>query len=351
MHPLLAPLSLLWGAVATVRGWLFDCGIFPGRSFEIPLICVGNLAVGGTGKTPHVEYILRLLHDSGYRVGMLSRGYGRQSKGYLLNRSGLTAEEIGDEPFQMSRNCPFAQVAVCERRVEGVEAMLRDCPDLQVIVLDDAYQHRYIRAGLNILLTEASRPYTADHLLPWGRLRESASAARRAQAIVLTKCGDATPPELPLLPHQQCYRSRIQYGIPYTYNEHEPIEKECFRGAKVALVAGIANPRTLVDHLASKGVEEIRRLDFPDHHRFTRADGQAVREAAAQLGPEALIVTTQKDAARFNPIYSALTEAQRTWVIVQPITIQVESLPQNRQTFNQLILHYVSENSRNSCMD
>ena len=178
MHSLLRlplmPLSLLWAMVAWLRGKLFDWGVLPSRSFPLPVICVGNLAVGGTGKTPHVEHLLRLLHAEGYRVAMLSRGYGRRTKGFRLARPGHTAAHIGDEPLQMMRNCPFATIAVCESRVEGMRRLL-ELPDApQVVVLDDAYQHRYVRAGLNILLTEASRLYTTDHLLPWGRLREPA---------------------------------------------------------------------------------------------------------------------------------------------------------------------------------
>ena len=162
-----APLSLLWGLVVFVRNQLFDYGLLKSQSFGVPLICVGNIAVGGTGKTPHVEYLLHLLHEQGYRVAMLSRGYGRRTRGYLLANLQHTAADIGDEPFQISRNCPFAQVAVAEKRVIGIRQLMALPNPPQVIVLDDAFQHRYVRAGLNILLTDAHRLYTTDHLLPW----------------------------------------------------------------------------------------------------------------------------------------------------------------------------------------
>ena len=177
------------------RAWLYDHGVLASQGFGVPVICVGNLAVGGTGKTPHVEYLLRLLHHNGYSVAMLSRGYGRHTKGYILaDAARHGAADIGDEPYQILHNCPFATVAVCEKRVYGIAQLLKLSTPPDVIVLDDAYQHRQVRAGLNILLTCANRLYTHDHLLPWGRLREPARAARRAQLIVVTKCAENERP-------------------------------------------------------------------------------------------------------------------------------------------------------------
>ncbi len=363
----LAPLSLVWGLVAWGRGKLFDRGLLPSRCFDVPVICVGNLAVGGTGKTPHVEHILRLLHDRGRRVAMLSRGYGRRSKGFVLCRPGVTAEMIGDEPWQISRNCPWAVVAVCERRVEGIERLLALPEPPEVIVLDDAYQHRYVRAGLNVLLTEASRLYTHDHLLPWGRLREPASAARRADVVVVTKCRDeADRPSLPLRPGQRLYYSRIAYGRPYPLADvsrramaagaalpvpgeaegHEDAS-QTFRPQAVLVIAGIAHPWPLVDHLRACGAAEVELCAFPDHHAFCPRDLRRMEEAWDRLHrtarPEAIALTTQKDAARLAPLLSQLSPDLQRNLYVIPITVAIEPAAGETQSFNQTILSYVDQ--------
>ena len=357
MHPLLRlplmPLSLLWAMVAWLRGKLFDWGVLPSRSFPLPVICVGNLAVGGTGKTPHVEHLLRLLHAEGYRVAMLSRGYGRRTKGFRLARPGHTAAHIGDEPLQMMRNCPFATIAVCESRVEGMRRLL-ELPDApQVVVLDDAYQHRYVRAGLNILLTEASRLYTTDHLLPWGRLREPASAARRAQAVVVTKCRSGQWPDLKVAPGQLLYYSRIAYGALLGWCGDAGRVSQDMRGARVLLLTGIARPEPLRRHLLESGAAEVRCLSFPDHHAFDRRDAARINRSFAQL-PGACVVTTQKDAVRLQAIAPHLDAALLARLYVQPITVELSASPQaaaGSPTFNQMILQYVASHSRNRCMD
>ncbi len=357
---LLAPLSWLWGAVAAIRGWMFRVGWLRSQSFDVPLICVGNLAVGGTGKTPHVEYILRLLHEQGYHVAMLSRGYGRQTKGYVLGSSHTTAAEIGDEPYQVMKNCPFARVAVCEKRVLGVERLLCDVPGLDVIVLDDAFQHRYIRAGLNILLTDSHRLYTHDHLLPWGRLREAPSAARRAQIVVVTKCEDNERPPLEVLPSQRLYYSRISYGPLYpAWMEGEqaksadisPREKNPINGpaANVLLIAGIATPSPLKAELERQGVS-VQTMEYRDHHNFTPADAQRIAKEWQQ-GSYAWAVTTQKDEERLHAISHLLPEDLNNRLLVQPITVSVEAANEKDLSFNQSILQYVRANQRNRSVD
>lgn len=356
----LAPLSWMWGGVTAVRGWMFRVGWLRSRSFDVPLICVGNLAVGGTGKTPHVEYILRLLHKQGYRVAMLSRGYGRHTKGYVLGTSQTIATEMGDEPYQVMHNCPFAQVAVCEKRVEGVERLLHDVPDIDVIVLDDAYQHRYIRAGLNILLTEAHRLYTHDHLLPWGRLRESPSAARRAQIVVVTKCEAGEYPPLEVLPLQRLYYSRITYsplqpawieGKVLPMDEVSSIKSQ--RGSspcdQVLLIAGIANPAPLACFLEKKALK-VTTLEFRDHHDYTSADAQHIAEVWGK-GNYAWAITTQKDEERLRTISHLLPQKLRDHLLVQPITVSVEAASDQEISFNQSILQYVRANQRNRSVD
>lgn len=359
MSILLSPLSLLWGLIVWLRGKLFDWGWLPSRSFPLPVICVGNLAVGGTGKTPHVEHILRLLHAHGYRVAMLSRGYGRKTKGYVLAHERHTAEEIGDEPLQIRRNCPFATVAVCERRVEGIERLLQLTPAPQVVVLDDAYQHRYVRAGFNVLLTAASRLYTADHLLPWGRLREPAGAARRAQAIVVTKCPPDSCPALKVLPGQKLFYSRICYGTPRPWEAQLAVPQDdtasaasapSLAGQKVLLVTGIAHPEPLIRHLQACGAAAVDALSFPDHHAFSRRDAERINSRYEQ-GAATCVLTTQKDATRLQVIQKWLSPELINHLLVQPITVKVEAAPETSSDFNQTILQYVDSHTRNSCVD
>ena len=356
----LAPLSWIWGVVAAVRGWMFHVGWLRSQSFDLPLICVGNLAVGGTGKTPHVEYILRLLHEQGYHVAMLSRGYGRQTKGYVIGTPRTTTAELGDEPYQVMQNCPFARVAVCEKRVVGVERLLRDVPDTDVVVLDDAYQHRYIRAGLNILLTDSHRLYTHDHLLPWGRLREAPSAAQRAQIVVVTKCEADEHPTLEVLPSQRLYYSQISYGplLPaWAKGKHvKPVDissrkKTSIQGSTdgVLLIAGIADPSPLKAELERQGVH-VRTIEFRDHHNFTPTDAQRIAKEW-QEGDCTWAVTTQKDEERLRTIAHLLPPDLKDRLLVQPITVSVEPANEEEISFNQSILQYVRANQRNRSVD
>lgn len=348
---LLAPFSLLWGVVAVLRGKFFDWGWLKSRSFPVPIICVGNLAVGGTGKTPHVEYILRLLHARGIRVAMLSRGYGRKTRGFVLAKAWHTAADIGDEPLQVRLNCPWAIVAVCERRVEGIRRLLAlDVPPA-VIVLDDAYQHRYVRAGLNVLLTEARLPYTRDHLIPWGRLREPASAARRADVVVVTKCADGARPVLKMLPHQRLFYSHIAYGQPYSLASGLPFTAS-LDGRGVLLLAGIAHPEPLRKYLESRGADEVFLIEFPDHHAYTADNISFINKVWEKKStPHAVAFTTQKDAVRLLPLLGQLDPRLRRNLLVQPISVCVTAAGGAEETFNQIIESYVDRNQGNRRMD
>ena len=351
---LLAPLGAIFGLVATLRGKCFDWGILKERSFPIPLICVGNLAVGGTGKTPHVELILRLLHQHGYAVGMLSRGYGRKTRGFLLAEDHHTARDIGDEPYQVKCNCPYATVAVCEKRVIGVEKLMQLRPELDVIVLDDAFQHRYVKPGLNILLTDANRLYVNDHFLPWGRLREGAKAARRAQVVVVTKCDGIRRPPLQVENAQQLYYSHIAYAplqpfVSFAVEENSSAPA-VVAGRNVMLITGIANPKPLQMHLIGIGASHVKVLAFPDHHVFTETDINRMNQTFASL-PDALAITTQKDATRLSLLRSSLAPGLLSSLWVQPIMVEVSPSNHSTTSFNQIIIDYVSKNSRNRCVD
>lgn len=354
---LTAPLSLVWYAVAVLRGKLFDVGILRSESFDIPTICVGNLAVGGTGKTPHVEYILKLLHEQGYRVAMLSRGYGRKTRGYVLAEDSHTAAEIGDEPYQIRQNCPYATVAVCEKRVEGIRQLLRLLPKPEVIVLDDAYQHRYVKSGFNVLLTDASRLYTHDHLLPWGRLREPASAASRAHVVVVTKCCEGQRPALEVVPGQSLYYSQICYASNYPLDTTLPRTPQSYAGRRVLLIAGIANPKPLADFVKQQGATEVRILSFPDHHDFDVSDYKRIYQTWKEFASAStdrippMALTTQKDASRFLYRLQYLQQDLKSKLYVQPISVSLTPSELGQQPFNLKIIDYVSKNSRDSRMD
>ena len=349
---ILSPFALLFGAISTLRGKLFDWRVLKEHTFPIPIICVGNLAVGGTGKTPHVELILRILHEEGYKVAMLSRGYGRKTQGCILAGPKHTARDIGDEPYQVMHNCPYAHVAVCEKRVVGVRRLMEQFPHLDAIILDDAYQHRYVKAGLNILLTDASRPYTNDHFLPWGRLRESAQAASRAHLIVMTKCREGERPPLEIGPGQRLFYSSIDYCpiVPFDKKCHEQDANLTCAGREVLLVTGIANPKPLKQHLLALKAFKVKTRSFADHHAFTVMDMDKIYTTFSHMDNFPVIVTTEKDATRSKALKERLPIVLREALWVQPISVKVEAARQTDKSFKQIIIDYVSENSRNSRM-
>lgn len=314
---LLAPFSWLYAFVMDIRNWMFTHGWLRETSFDIPIICMGNLAVGGTGKTPHTEWLVHHLVADGLRVATLSRGYGRKSKGYVEASATTTAHDIGDEPLQMFLHFQGrAVVAVCEDRCEGIRHLQQHHPDLDIIVLDDAYQHRYVRPTLRVLLTDYARPYYADHVLPWGRLREKRKGAARADVIIVTKCpATLTKHEqrtvsdhLAVMPHQRVFFSTTHYAeLPVRPNDE-----------KIAVVAGIAHPQPFIDHLLNEGFRIGDRLLFGDHHNFTDADLARI-DAAAERTTH--IVTTAKDHARLRNL--PLREETKRKLVVQDISVQI----------------------------
>lgn len=354
---LLAPVAMLYGMIVGLRNILFDRGILRSRVFPLPVICVGNLAVGGTGKTPHVEYVLRLLHKHGYRVTMLSRGYGRRTRGFRKYAEGDTAREIGDEPLQIYRNCPFATVAVCEDRAKGIDRLLTDAESPDVIVLDDAMQHRYVKPGLTILLTDSRRLYTSDYLLPWGRLRESRNGAARADVVVVTKCTADSLPSVPVLSRQVLCHTGLAYGIPYSLFVPEDVSEqgeEAFRmnGVCVLVITGIESPDPLYTYVHEQKPLQFVKLRFPDHHEFTPSDVEEMNRAFASFPSDVprLALTTEKDAVRLCSCIGFSPEL-RAALMVQPIRIEMLGMCREKLTLNQIILNYVRENQRNSPLD
>jgi tetraacyldisaccharide 4'-kinase len=319
---LLFPFAVLYGGILHVRNKLYDRKTLKSICFNIPIINVGNLSVGGTGKSPMVEYLLSTLKPY-YKLGTISRGYKRRTKGYLLADTDSTSLELGDEPMQFYIKYPDVAVAVGEERIVAVPQLLYDRPETQVIILDDAFQHRSITAGYSILLTSWNDLYTRDYYLPTGNLRDNPYSAERADCIVVTKC----PPELTsrqaeelileLNPaeHQPVFFTTIQYGLPYHILSGEPIKLS--RETEVLLVCGIANPEPLTSYLEQQ-VSSFEAMFFNDHHIFTIDDLNAIRSKFNEpTTAQKIILTTDKDAVRLIKFKKELTGLP---LFIQPIT-------------------------------
>jgi tetraacyldisaccharide 4'-kinase len=300
---LLFPFSLVYALVVKVRNWFFDKKILASTSFNLPVICVGNLAAGGTGKSPMVELLIRLLKDR-YAIAVLSRGYKRKTRGYALANATTTALDIGDEPMQFYSKFPDVAVAVGEERIVAIPQLLHDRPETQAIILDDAFQHRAVKAGLAILLTDCSNLFTRDWWLPSGDLRDAPSSYRRADVIVVTKCPEdlsddqrrAIAIEIDPQPHQRIFFSSIRYGQLYhiTRRTAGVVDEE----VEVLLVTGIANPAPLKRWLNERS-KTYYELAYSDHHIFSIDDLNAmIRRFSGITAEKKLILTTEKDAVR-----------------------------------------------------
>ena len=286
---LLAPFSWLYGLGVYVRHSLYDEHILPSFSVSVPTIGIGNLAVGGTGKTPHTEWLVSQLMTR-YRVAVLSRGYGRKTHGFLLADEHANAQTIGDEPMQIHRKFPDIPVAVCENRVRGVKQLMRQVPDIEVVILDDALQHRALRCGMYILLTAADNLYITDHLLPWGRLRDLQHRSLAAQAVVITKCPDSMRPIDKRVIDNRLHLPTYQK----LYFSHTVFPKIETAATKPLAISGIARPDEFFDQVRRQ-FPKAECMAYRDHHRFTRRDQQAILAAAAKHD---CVLTTEKDYER-----------------------------------------------------
>jgi tetraacyldisaccharide 4'-kinase len=304
---LFAPLSLLYGFIVSLRAFSYRIGLQRSSRFDVPTICVGNLSMGGAGKSPHIEYLIRLLEPY-ISVGVLSRGYRRKTEGFLFVEPKSTALDVGDEPLQFKRKFPEVAVAVGERRAYAIPQMLVRFPELQVILLDDAFQHLAVKPYLNVLLTEFSQPFTRDYLVPSGNLREGRSAYKRAQIIVVTKCPfeisaldkEKFRKEIKPLPHQRLYFSYYDYGKPYQMLDPS-VYFDLDAETEVLLITGIARTDYLVSWLAPK-VKKITTMAFEDHRLFTNYDvaqAKTVFDGMASARKR-IILTTEKDATRLD---------------------------------------------------
>ena len=351
----LMPLSWLYGLGVDIRNALFDMGVLPSVSYDIPIINVGNITVGGTGKTPTVEYLIRLLAER-YRVAVLSRGYKRKTKGYILSTTASSIEEIGDEPWQIKQKFPDVIVAVDANRRRGIERLMTDeaTKDVDVILLDDAFQHRYVKAGHNILLVDYHRIISDDCLLPAGRLRERPSSSTRASTIIVTKCPQhinamgfrVILSSLNIRPYQQLFFSTFTYETMHQLWGDGMLEPETLRkdNTHVLLLTGIAGPRQMEQDVR-KFVQHVSTLTFPDHHYFTKRDVDTINRALQDLPQPHIIITTEKDAARLLHL-EGLTEEVKRCTYVLPIGISI--MREEKEKFDKTINDYVQENKRNS---
>ncbi|RYU90788.1 tetraacyldisaccharide 4'-kinase [Mucilaginibacter terrigena] len=343
---LLLPFSLVYGLVVIIRNWFYDAGLFKSHEFELPVICVGNLEIGGAGKSPMTEYLVRLLKDQ-YNLATLSRGYGRNSKGFITATATATATEIGDEPSQFKHKFPDVTVAVCEDRVAGIQQLKTEH---NLIILDDAFQHRAVKAGLNVLLFDYNHLQKPKFVLPAGNLREPFSGRWRADMMVVTKCPDG-------LTEQQITKSYEQISplnwqpLFFTSIAYQPLQD--LQGkltdtvidadTTIFLLTGIANPKPLVQHIRQSTTNIIHH-NYPDHHRFTLKNiAKLACEFFACRSQKKLIITTEKDAQRLGVQELIPTLAQLP-ILVQPIGI--EFLNNGRQAFDTLLLNYVREHTQ-----
>jgi tetraacyldisaccharide 4'-kinase len=341
----LFPFSLLYSLVARIRNLLYDRGWLISTHFNVPIICVGNLTVGGTGKSPMVEFLLAHL-TPGRKVATLSRGYRRRTRGYVLAGSGTTALEIGDEPMQFHRKFPEVAVTVGEKRVEAVPQLLYDRPETEVIILDDAFQHRSISAGLNILLTDYSNLYTRDFFLPAGDLRDSRQHACRADVIIVTKCPDNLTQqqaeeirkEINPSPHQSLFFTSISYATPYNAIHRTPQHLEV--DMEALLICGIANPEPLKRWIEKK-VTGYEMMRFRDHHIFNVDDLQDIRKHFKELkSSKPVVLTTEKDMVRLEKFGQELESLP---ILVIPINVGF--LFEGEAAFKRIIDNFIDEYS------
>ncbi|MCB9307816.1 MAG: tetraacyldisaccharide 4'-kinase [Lewinellaceae bacterium] len=323
---LLLPLALLYGIGIGIRNLFYRAGVLRSVRFDLPVISVGNLSVGGAGKSPHIEYLLRWL-DRYIGIAVLSRGYGRKTYGYRPVTVIDNAEQVGDEPLQIKRKFPGVPVSVSESRALGVPELVKRNPETQCVLLDDAFQHLSVTPGLNILLTEYSRPFTRDWLLPAGRLREWRHGYRRADVIIVTKC----PPvltardryqmlmEIDPYPRQRVYFSRYRYGAPYDLF-YPGVQRALDLETHVLLVSAIANTDYLLHYLGGEAAS-VQTLEFEDHHYFDEPDMYDIlKRFDAMPHRNKIIVTTEKDAARLE-LHEAFLREKAMPVFILPVEV------------------------------
>ena len=354
----LLPLSWLYGLGVNFRNMLFEMNILKSKSYAVPVISVGNITVGGTGKTPHVEYLIRLLQNQ-FSVAMLSRGYKRKSSGFVLATPETPMNMIGDEPYQIKQKYPKVTVAVDAKRTRGIEHLTHDSStkETDVIVLDDAFQHRYVKPGVNILLVDYHRPIVYDKLLPAGRLREPLKGKNRADIVIVTKCPKDLKPmdfrvltkQMNLYPYQQLFFTTLEYDRMrkmFTTAKESPLSLEDLNDYHVLLLTGIASPKQIY-YDVKPHAKSVKSLAYGDHHDFKQKDIQHINKTFASMPPPKVMITTEKDMVRLENI-EGLSDEIRNNLYVLPVRISF--MLEGEATFNENIIGYVRKNSRNSIL-
>lgn len=351
----LYPLAWLYGIGVYLRNRMYDFDFLKSEEFEVPVISIGNITVGGTGKTPHVEYLVNLLYNK-FEVATLSRGYKRKTKGFRFVETNSTALEVGDEPLQIKNKFPGVTVSVCENRVAGAGILLdiknEIIPD--VVLLDDAFQHRRITPGINILLIDYNHQIKEDMLLPVGRLRESAAQMRRANIIVFTKCPDEITPitrrilmkDVKLKPYQELFFTALNYqGLEPVFIA-EKLDDDFYKEKAFSLLifTGIASPESIHKYL-KRFSEKVETLVFPDHYNFSKEDIVSIMQKFEGISSEKkIIITTEKDAMRLKD-RKGLTDEFKDALYYLPV--KVKFLDDEGKAFNKKIFNYVGENKSN----
>lgn len=345
---LLFPFALIYDGVTALRNRMFEVGLKKSQPFEVPTIVVGNLAVGGSGKTPFVEFLLNRLSGK-FHLSVLSRGYGRKTHGYKLATEDCSPAEIGDEPFQIySKYKNKVCVAVGEERILAIPMILAENPEVEAIVLDDAFQHRYLLADLNIVLTTYQRPFFSDYLLPVGRLREGRVNVNRADIIVVTKCPQnlserekndyKAKTSAYLNSAKPIYFAGLKYGKPYTL-----VKEEVFLSDNIILVTGIVDPEPIRLALEGKGKRVLEILAFPDHHAYKAQDMERIKEIYKNHPAKSVsILTTEKDAVKLKD-NKLLEMIKGIPVFVLPVEIEM-TLNEEEQLLNRVESLIINKN-------
>lgn len=347
----LAPLSWIYGLVIAVRNWFYDGKLRKSVTFDIPVVCVGNITVGGTGKTPMCEALIARLQEK-YNVGLISRGYGRKTRGYLEVTSGMSWRNMGDEPKQIKTNYPDTVVVVCKDRVAGIERMMQEHPEVNLVIMDDGFQYRRLEPKLNIVMMDYTRPIYKDRMLPWGRLRDRRKQMRRAHYVVVTKCpADITPLDrriisnnLDLMPFQNLSFTRVVPGVVYPAFPDDTEKKHLAAGARVVAMAALGNPTPFVDGLRKK-YRVMDELLWRDHHPYVVNDLHRMQEALDNAGEDAVILTTEKDAVKFGG-GAKIPPELRARLFVQPIDMGF--IEESKESFFKKLEYDVRADQKNS---
>jgi len=353
----LYPVSLIYGLITGIRNMMYNTGIIPSEEFYLPVICVGNITVGGTGKTPHTEYLAGLLREN-FKVAILSRGYKRKTRDFRIVSSSSLVSEVGDEPLQLFRKFPDNLVAIDRNRVRGIWKILQADPETEVIILDDGYQHRRLTPGFSILLSDYERLIVRDHLMPYGNLRENSGNMRRADIILITKSpADISPihrrlivKEVNKAPYQNLYFTSLTYNTPQpVFDTKDPAKAPSdplkYAGCGIVLITGIANGLLLKEYI-QKTAGELIHLSFPDHYNFKEKDISGIFKAYQGLKSQVKYVfTTEKDAVRLRE-FTNIAEPVRSALFYIPVGIHF--LNEDKDEFDNIIVDYVRKNKPNN---